>query len=59
MDDFDSFKSVRLRIMIHPDDLVVKKLYSSMGFFDAGSVTLAEAYTSTGDAFLVPRDCFQ
>ena len=34
--------------MIHPDNLVVRKLYSSMGFFDAGNVILAEAYISKG-----------
>ena len=53
---FDEAKTVRLRIMIHPDNLVVKKLYSGMGFFDAGGVTLAEAYKSNGDAFLIPED---
>ncbi len=54
--NFDKSKKARLRIMLHPNNLVVKKLYSGMGFFDAGGVTLAEAYRSNGDAFLIPED---
>ncbi len=53
---FDASKRARLRIMIHPDSLVVRGFYSSMGFINAGAVTLAEAYISNGDAFLVPAD---
>ena len=54
--ELDDSKGSLLRILIHPDNLVARKSHSSMGFFDAGSVTLAEAYISNGDAFLVPKD---
>jgi GNAT superfamily N-acetyltransferase len=46
----------RTRIMIHPRNIVVKKLYEGLGFVDAGKCTLAEAYISNGDANLLPLD---
>ncbi|KAE8452150.1 hypothetical protein EG329_001617 [Mollisiaceae sp. DMI_Dod_QoI] len=49
-------KSSRIRIMIHPKNIVVKKLYEGLGFVDAGTTTLAEAYFSNGDMELLPPD---
>lgn len=49
-------RSTRVRIMIHPNNVVVKKLYDGLGFVDAGNVTLAEAYFSNGDTELLPAD---
>ncbi|KUJ22441.1 uncharacterized protein LY89DRAFT_680588 [Mollisia scopiformis] len=49
-------RSTRIRIMIHPNNVVVKKLYYDLGFVDAGSTTLAEAYFSNGDTDLLPPD---
>jgi ribosomal protein S18 acetylase RimI-like enzyme len=46
----------RTRIMIHPNNVVVKSLYSRLGFVDAGLCTLAEAFLSNGDASLLPAD---
>ncbi|KAH7364548.1 hypothetical protein BKA65DRAFT_491588 [Rhexocercosporidium sp. MPI-PUGE-AT-0058] len=46
----------RVRIMIHPRNVVVKKLYEGLGFVDAGNCTLAEAYLSNGDAEMLPAD---
>ncbi|KAE9381706.1 hypothetical protein N431DRAFT_359987 [Stipitochalara longipes BDJ] len=46
----------RTRIMIHPRNIVVKKLYEGLGFEDAGKCTLAEAYISNGDANMLPLD---
>jgi len=46
----------RTRIMIHPRNIVVKKLYEGLGFVDAGNCTLAEAYISNGDANMLPLD---
>lgn len=46
----------RIRIMIHPDNAVVKKLYDGLGFVDAGRTTLAEAYISNFDEDMVPAD---
>ncbi len=46
----------RVRIMIHPRNIVVKKLYEGLGFVDAGNCTLAEAYLSNGDAEMLPAD---
>ncbi|KAJ7505862.1 hypothetical protein B0H11DRAFT_1976461 [Mycena galericulata] len=40
---------VRLRVMIHPDNLVVLSLYSKTGFVDAGRATGQEAYRTNGD----------
>ncbi|KAJ7465028.1 hypothetical protein FB451DRAFT_428068 [Mycena latifolia] len=40
---------VRLRVMIHPDNLVVLALYSTTGFVDAGRTTGKEAYRTNGD----------
>ena len=49
-------KRCRMRIMIHPDNAVVKKLYYDLGFVDAGMCTLAEAYISNGDSEMLPPD---
>jgi GNAT superfamily N-acetyltransferase len=46
----------RTRIMIHPRNIVVKKLYEGLGFEDAGKCTLAEAYISNGDSNMLPSD---
>jgi GNAT superfamily N-acetyltransferase len=46
----------RTRIMIHPRNIAVKKLYEGLGFVDAGKCTLAEAYLSNGDANMLPLD---
>lgn len=46
----------RVRIMIHPRNVVVKRLYEGLGFVDAGNCTLAEAYLSNGDAEMLPPD---
>ncbi|KAJ6554979.1 hypothetical protein DFH09DRAFT_1494011 [Mycena vulgaris] len=43
---------VRLRVMIHPDNLVVLSLYSGTGFVDAGRTTGKEAYRTNGDMAL-------
>jgi ribosomal protein S18 acetylase RimI-like enzyme len=49
-------KRSRMRIMIHPDNIAVKRLYQGLGFVDAGNCTLAEAYRSNGDATMLPAD---
>jgi len=49
-------KGMRMRIMIHPDNAVVKTMYKKIGFVDAGNCTLVEAYMSNGDGNLVPAD---
>ncbi len=49
-------KGMRMRIMIHPDNAVVKTMYEKFGFVDAGNCTLAEVYMSNGDGNLVPAD---
>lgn len=49
-------KRSRIRIMIHPDNIAVKKLYSPLGFKDAGMCTLAEAYLSSGEVESLPQD---
>jgi GNAT superfamily N-acetyltransferase len=49
-------REYRTRIMIHPRNVVVKKLYEGLGFVDAGKCTLAEAYISNGDANMLPLD---
>jgi GNAT superfamily N-acetyltransferase len=46
----------RTRIMIHPRNIEVKRLYEGLGFVDAGRCTLAEAYRSNGDANMLPSD---
>ncbi|KAJ7776809.1 hypothetical protein DFH07DRAFT_797896 [Mycena maculata] len=44
---------VRLRVMIHPDNLLVLSLYSKAGFVDAGGrATGQEAYRTNGDESL-------
>lgn len=49
-------KKTRMRIMIHPDNIVVKRLYDGLGFIDAGRTTLAEAYISNFDEDMLPAD---
>ena len=49
-------KKTRMRIMIHPNNIVVKKLYDGLEFVEAGKCTLAEAYISNGDEEMVPAD---
>lgn len=46
----------RVRIMIHPSNVAVKRLYEGLGFVDAGNCTLAEAYVSNGDREMLPLD---
>jgi GNAT superfamily N-acetyltransferase len=46
----------RMRIMIKPDNVVVKKMYGGLGFVDAGMCTLAEAFEANGDEGMVPAD---
>lgn len=48
-------KQIRARIMIHPDNTVVVKMYQDLGFVDAGKCTLREAYVTNGDAHLLPE----
>ncbi|KAJ7626586.1 hypothetical protein DFH06DRAFT_1228015 [Mycena polygramma] len=40
---------VRLRVLIHPDNLVVLSLYSATGFVEVGRTTGQEAYRTNGD----------
>ncbi|KAJ6455440.1 hypothetical protein C8R45DRAFT_944088 [Mycena sanguinolenta] len=40
---------VRLRVLIHPDNLVVLALYSATGFIDVARTTGQEAYRTNGD----------
>lgn len=49
-------KGTRMRIMIHPDNAVVRTLYANIGFVDAGNCTLAEGYIGNGDADMLPAD---
>ncbi|TVY46219.1 hypothetical protein LOCC1_G002529 [Lachnellula occidentalis] len=46
----------RVRIMIHHDNILVKKLYDGLGFVDAGHCTLSEAFLANGDSGLLPAD---
>jgi GNAT superfamily N-acetyltransferase len=46
----------RTRIMIHPKNIVVKKLYEGLDFVGAGKCTLAEAYISNGGASMLPLE---
>ena len=49
-------RKARVRIMIHPDNIVVKKLYDGLGFEEAGRATLSEVYGSNGDEDMIPAD---
>ena len=51
-----SVTQTRMRIMIHPDNVLVKQLYGVIGFVDAGKCTYAEAAVANGDAQLLPAD---
>ncbi|KAJ7205192.1 hypothetical protein GGX14DRAFT_522703 [Mycena pura] len=42
-------RRVRLRVMIHPENLAVLGLYSAMNFIDVGRATGQEAYRTNGD----------
>ncbi|KAK3045265.1 hypothetical protein LTS18_014159 [Coniosporium uncinatum] len=44
----------RLRLVVHPNNVVVKGLYGGLGFEDAGRCTLLEAYVASGEGKLVP-----
>jgi GNAT superfamily N-acetyltransferase len=46
----------RMRIVIHPKNIVVKHLYNSLGFEPAGNCTFVEAVTANGDEHLLPED---
>lgn len=46
----------RMRIMIHPKNVLVKTLYGNLGFEEAGKMTLVEACVANGDAEMVPSD---
>ncbi|KAL3423329.1 GNAT family [Phlyctema vagabunda] len=46
----------RVRIFINPTNGLVKRLYESLGFIIAGTVTLKEAFRQNGDASLLPAD---
>jgi hypothetical protein len=41
--------------MIHPDNIVVVKMYEDLGFVDAGRCTLTEAFVTNGDGNLLPE----
>jgi len=45
-----------MRIFIHPSNLVVKDLYSGLGFREAGHCTFVEAVQANGDPELLPED---
>lgn len=45
-----------MRIFIHPHNVIVKKLYASLGFVDAGLITYMEAVVANGDPGLLPAD---
>jgi GNAT superfamily N-acetyltransferase len=55
-DESGKERKSRMRIMVHPRNIVVKKLYEGFGFVDAGKCTLAEAYICNGDANMLPLD---
>lgn len=46
-------KGFRMRIMVHPKNLVVVKLYSGLGFVDVGRATGREAFVANGDEALI------
>ncbi|KAI8937922.1 hypothetical protein NX059_005605 [Plenodomus lindquistii] len=46
---------VRVRIMVRPDNTAVLKMYTGLGFLDAGRCTLAEALVANGDGEMVPE----
>lgn len=37
-------KEVKMRIIVHPDNILVKTLNGALGFVEAGRATLTEAY---------------
>lgn len=49
-------KRSRVRLMLHPRNIIVKSLYLAMGFADAGKCTFIEAMIANGDEHLNPVD---
>jgi ribosomal protein S18 acetylase RimI-like enzyme len=49
-------KKTRVRIIIHPDNIVVKRMYDNLGFKAAGLATLVEALLTNKDDDMVPAD---
>jgi len=47
-------KRTRVRIMIHPTNVVVRGLYDGLGFVEAGRCSYAEAVVANGDE--LPED---
>lgn len=48
--------TIRVRIMVKPENQVTVSMYRKMGFVDAGRCTLAEALRANGDGDMVPAD---
>lgn len=46
---------VRVRIMVRPENLMIVKLYESLGFFNAGACTLEKALRANGDGGWIPQ----
>ncbi|KAF2111139.1 hypothetical protein BDV96DRAFT_500017 [Lophiotrema nucula] len=46
----------RVRLFFNPEKEHLRKLYESLGFVRAGSITLKEAFGANGDGDLVPED---
>jgi GNAT superfamily N-acetyltransferase len=46
----------RIRLVVHPDNTVVVKMYEKFGFVDSARMTVAEACIANGAADAVPRD---
>ncbi|TVY82001.1 hypothetical protein LSUE1_G002896 [Lachnellula suecica] len=46
----------RVRLGIHPDNVLIKMLYDGLGFVDAGNCTLHDAFIINGDSDLLPED---
>ncbi|KAF5870885.1 putative gnat family protein [Botrytis fragariae] len=49
-------EKVRIRVFLHPENLIVKTLYGSLGFVETGLCTLAEAVVQNGDPETLPED---
>ncbi len=49
-------QEVRMRIVVHPDNILVMTLYGALGFIEAGRATLAEAYRCNEEENLLPAD---
>jgi GNAT superfamily N-acetyltransferase len=46
----------RIRLVVHPDNTVVVKMYEKFGFVDSARMTVAEACTANGAADAVPKN---